>query len=188
MVFADKGLVERLEQEGPLSPAEQEIMRTHPRIGYDILKGSPSKYLSMGSIIALKAFAATIIGGFGDVAGNLRLEFIKRSKFFFIAQPATESDFQFLSVKIGGEIQQMNFHADVRRGVRHSGAVADVENSAVCLSAAGGLGSIDTVRRKNHPSGVEVGGGELQTPLEPSFESGERVGGVALLVELARGA
>ncbi len=26
---------------------------THPRIGYDILKGSPSKYLSMGAIIAL---------------------------------------------------------------------------------------------------------------------------------------
>ena len=40
-------------KEGPLSPAELEIMRTHPRIGYDILKGSPSKYLSMGSIIAL---------------------------------------------------------------------------------------------------------------------------------------
>ena len=28
-------------------------MQTHPRIGYDILKGSPSKYLSMGAIIAL---------------------------------------------------------------------------------------------------------------------------------------
>ena len=28
-------------------------MRTHPRIGYDILKGSPSKYLSMGAIIAM---------------------------------------------------------------------------------------------------------------------------------------
>ena len=28
-------------------------MRNHPRIGYDILKGSPSKYLSMGAIIAL---------------------------------------------------------------------------------------------------------------------------------------
>jgi two-component system response regulator RpfG len=40
-------------KEGPLCPAELEIMRTHPRIGYDILKGSPSKYLSMGSIIAL---------------------------------------------------------------------------------------------------------------------------------------
>jgi two-component system response regulator RpfG len=40
-------------KEGPLSPPEQETMRTHPRIGYDILKGSPSKYLSMGSIIAL---------------------------------------------------------------------------------------------------------------------------------------
>ena len=40
-------------KEGPLSPAETEIMRGHPRIGYDILKGSPSKYLSMGAIIAL---------------------------------------------------------------------------------------------------------------------------------------
>ena len=40
-------------KEGPLTPTEQDVMRTHPRIGYDILKGSPSKYLSMGSIIAL---------------------------------------------------------------------------------------------------------------------------------------
>ncbi|MDQ6620851.1 MAG: response regulator [Pseudomonadota bacterium] len=38
---------------GPLTPAELEVMRSHPRIGYDILKGSPSKYLSMGAIIAL---------------------------------------------------------------------------------------------------------------------------------------
>jgi two-component system response regulator RpfG len=40
-------------KEGPLSESEQETMRAHPRIGYDILKGSPSKYLSMGAIIAL---------------------------------------------------------------------------------------------------------------------------------------
>jgi two-component system response regulator RpfG len=38
---------------GPLTPTETEVMRNHPRIGYDILKGSPSKYLSMGAIIAL---------------------------------------------------------------------------------------------------------------------------------------
>jgi len=38
---------------GPLTAAETTIMQTHPRIGYDILKGSPSKYLSMGAIIAL---------------------------------------------------------------------------------------------------------------------------------------
>jgi two-component system response regulator RpfG len=42
-----------LRKEGPLTPSETELMRTHPRIGYDILKGSPSKYLSMGAIIAL---------------------------------------------------------------------------------------------------------------------------------------
>jgi two-component system response regulator RpfG len=40
-------------KESPLTGAEDEIMRSHPRIGYDILKGSPSKYLSMGAIIAL---------------------------------------------------------------------------------------------------------------------------------------
>jgi len=38
---------------GPLMPGEIATMQTHPRIGYDILKGSPSKYLSMGAIIAL---------------------------------------------------------------------------------------------------------------------------------------
>ena len=40
-------------KEGPLTKEEQDVMKTHPRIGYDILKGSPSKYLSMGAIIAL---------------------------------------------------------------------------------------------------------------------------------------
>lgn len=40
-------------KEGPLTPTELEVMRRHPRIGYDILSGSPSKYLSMGSVIAL---------------------------------------------------------------------------------------------------------------------------------------
>ena len=40
-------------KEGPLTAEERVAMRDHPRIGYDILKGSPSKYLSMGAIIAL---------------------------------------------------------------------------------------------------------------------------------------
>jgi two-component system response regulator RpfG len=40
-------------KEGSLTAGEIAVMQTHPRIGYDILKGSPSKYLSMGAIIAL---------------------------------------------------------------------------------------------------------------------------------------
>src|SRR5215468_6126552 len=40
-------------KKGPLTAEEDAIMKTHPRIGYDILKGSPSKYLSMGALIAL---------------------------------------------------------------------------------------------------------------------------------------
>src|SRR6202171_6143318 len=45
----DAGLL----KQGPLTAEEDAVMKNHPRIGYDILKGSPSKYLSMGAIIAL---------------------------------------------------------------------------------------------------------------------------------------
>lgn len=38
---------------GKLVPEELTIMRTHPQIGYQILQGSPSKYLSLGAEIAL---------------------------------------------------------------------------------------------------------------------------------------
>src|SRR6266550_1692903 len=40
-------------KEGPLNADEDATMKNHPRMGYDILKGSPSKYLAMGAIIAL---------------------------------------------------------------------------------------------------------------------------------------
>jgi two-component system response regulator RpfG len=36
-----------------LTPEEMASMREHPQIGYDILKGSPSKYLRTGAVIAL---------------------------------------------------------------------------------------------------------------------------------------
>jgi two-component system response regulator RpfG len=38
---------------GTLNPEELVVMRTHARIGYEILKDSPSKYLQMGAVIAL---------------------------------------------------------------------------------------------------------------------------------------
>lgn len=42
-----------LRKPGRLTHSEFEIMKTHTRIGYEILKDSPSKYLQMGAIIAL---------------------------------------------------------------------------------------------------------------------------------------
>ena len=38
---------------GRLTAEEMDIMKTHARIGYEILKDSPSQYLQMGAIIAL---------------------------------------------------------------------------------------------------------------------------------------
>jgi two-component system, response regulator RpfG len=40
-------------KKGILSAEERRIMKTHPVIGHEILKDSPSKYLRMGAIIAL---------------------------------------------------------------------------------------------------------------------------------------
>lgn len=40
-------------KQGALSQEERTVMKRHPRIGFDILKDSPSKYLRMGSVIAL---------------------------------------------------------------------------------------------------------------------------------------
>jgi two-component system response regulator RpfG len=38
---------------GALDPAEWQVMRRHPVIGHEILKGSASKYVRMGALIAL---------------------------------------------------------------------------------------------------------------------------------------
>jgi response regulator RpfG family c-di-GMP phosphodiesterase len=40
-------------KKGSLTADEIGVLQTHTQIGYDILKGSPSKYLSTGAIIAL---------------------------------------------------------------------------------------------------------------------------------------
>ena len=42
-----------LQKPGPLSPEEMTIMKTHPGIGYELLKETHGKYLSEGAIIAL---------------------------------------------------------------------------------------------------------------------------------------
>ncbi|MEA1890367.1 MAG: response regulator [Pseudomonadota bacterium] len=40
-------------KEGPLNEQEMDIMREHPGIGHEILKDSPSRYISLGAEIAL---------------------------------------------------------------------------------------------------------------------------------------
>lgn len=42
-----------LQKKGPLTPEEVLIMKNHPQIGYDILKGSPSRFLHVAALIAL---------------------------------------------------------------------------------------------------------------------------------------
>lgn len=42
-----------LQKPGALTPSEWQVMRNHPRLGYEILANSPSAYLRMGATIAL---------------------------------------------------------------------------------------------------------------------------------------
>src|SRR5690606_41472724 len=42
-----------LHKSSPLDPHEWEIMKRQPVMGHEILKGSPSKYVRMGALIAL---------------------------------------------------------------------------------------------------------------------------------------
>jgi two-component system response regulator RpfG len=42
-----------LRKPGRLSAEEYEVIKQHPRIGFEILKDSPSKYLQLGAVIAL---------------------------------------------------------------------------------------------------------------------------------------
>jgi two-component system response regulator RpfG len=39
---------------GALTGAEREVVNTHTTIGYEILRDSPSKYLQLGAVIALR--------------------------------------------------------------------------------------------------------------------------------------
>ena len=64
--------------------------------------------------------------GGGDVALYLFAQRNEGGKLLFVAQFSGEDYLQFLTVDVAGEIQQMNLHADVRRGVRNSGTASDV--------------------------------------------------------------
>jgi two-component system response regulator RpfG len=56
---------------GKLTPDEWQLMQTHTRIGYEILRDSPSYYLQTGAVIALGHHERYDGGGYPDrIAGN----------------------------------------------------------------------------------------------------------------------
>mgnify|MGYP001812780105 CR=1 FL=1 len=61
---------EILRKPGRLTHREFEIMKTHTRIGYEIIKDSPSKYLQMGAVIALSHHEKFNGTGYPDRLGS----------------------------------------------------------------------------------------------------------------------
>jgi len=61
---------EILRKPGRLTHSEFEIMKTHTRIGHEIIKDSPSKYLQMGAVIALSHHERFNGTGYPDKLGS----------------------------------------------------------------------------------------------------------------------
>jgi two-component system response regulator RpfG len=62
---------EILRKHGRLTHSEFEIMKTHTRIGHEIIKDSPSKYLQMGAVIALSHHEKFNGTGYPDKLGGI---------------------------------------------------------------------------------------------------------------------
>src|SRR5450759_3883199 len=78
---------------------------------------TPTRNLKLGFSLELGGWcldASKTPRCFGNIFRNLRLEFFERGKLFLIAQPGGEGDYHFLTVNFGGEIEQVNFHAELR--------------------------------------------------------------------------
>ena len=61
-----------------------------------------------------------------NVAGDLGFQFFKRTEFALVAELFADFDFQFLAVKVAGEIQQMRLDADLWGWVLQRRTQADV--------------------------------------------------------------
>ena len=69
---------EILRKPGRLSHCEFETMKTHTRIGYEILKDSPSQYLQMGAVIALSHHERYNGTGYPNHLGGQEIPLIAR--------------------------------------------------------------------------------------------------------------
>jgi two-component system, response regulator RpfG len=69
---------EILRKPARLSHCEFEIMKTHTKIGYEILKGSPSQYLQMGAVIALSHHERFNGTGYPNRLGGQEIPLIAR--------------------------------------------------------------------------------------------------------------
>src|ERR1051325_710398 len=91
-----------------------------------------------------------------NVTRNLLLEFVERTELFFVAQFVAEKNFQLRSIKIAGEIEQVNLDPEFRLRRTHGRADADVGHAGKNISARRSMHRIDAVRRNGEAGGIEV--------------------------------
>jgi hypothetical protein len=85
--------------------------------------------------------------GVQNVLGDLVAQFFQRGEFTLVPQFLDKHDYQFLSVEIAGEVEEMGFDAELRCGIPQGGAVAEIQHGAVAFAADLGMNRIDAGRR-----------------------------------------
>ena len=108
--------------------------------------------------------------GVGEVEGDLGLEGGEVGEFFFVAEFFHEGQFEFGAVEVAGEIEEVGFDVDLRRGLGARGAEANVQRGGVRGVASAREDGVNAVGREDLCARVEVGGGEAE--LAPDLIAG----------------
>ena len=106
----------------------------------------------------------------GEVEGDLGLEGGEAGEFFFVAEFFHEGQFEFGAVEVAGEIEEVGFDVNLRRGLRARGAEANVQRGRVRGVASAREDGVNAVGREDLSARVEVGGGEAE--LAPDLIAG----------------
>jgi len=95
-----------------------------------------------------------------DIAADLGLEFAEGSEFLFVAEFCEKRKFNFLTVEIPVEIEQVSLDPCLGPRIIQGGAVADIQNGLGAVPADFGVDSINAVRRQDKSGHLEIGGRE----------------------------
>src|SRR6266568_3303033 len=97
-----------------------------------------------------------------DVVGDLLLERVQRGEGFFVPQLFDKGDFQFLSVEVAAEIEQVRLGAREGLWVVNGGPDADIQHAPMGRSRRARVDGIHAIGRQHDAGGVEVGGGKTE--------------------------
>ena len=92
----------------------------------------------------------------GDIFLNLFFQLFYRAESLFPTEPFDKLKFEFLSVEISLEAEQVHLHAHFRHRSFHRRAVSDVDDRLMRLSPTLRMARVDAYRRQHQPRNLQI--------------------------------